>query len=392
MHEFSFDWPSPLDPPSLLTKASTEPPVFRVRMPSGDEGYLVTRYDDVVRVLMDPAFSRAWLFRPDVPRYSGSPLGLPESLLNLDPPDHTRLRRAVSRAFVPRRVESMRASVREVAEGLLDRMEAKGGPADLVEEFCSPLPISVICRLFGVPQADWAALRDWTDRALSLTAHSPDDITEALTRLHAYFVELVAAKRAAPSDDLLSMLITAPERQDELSDAEMVSVAGTILGAGFETTVNQLAISAYVLLRDRELYTGLREDPARVPSAVEELLRLTPTTHGTARIATADVEVGGVLIPAGSMVLAWIAAANRDEHAFPEPVRTDLERAKNEHLTFGRGAHFCLGAAIARLELQVGLAALIRRFPDLRPAADPADLRWRSGMVAFGPHDLPVTW
>ncbi|MEV2270825.1 cytochrome P450 [Nonomuraea africana] len=359
-------------------------------MPSGDEGYLVTRHDDVVRVLMDPVFSRAWLFRPDVPRYSDGPIGLPDSLLNLDPPDHTRLRRAVSRAFVPRRVESMRAGVQKVAEGLLDRMEAGGGPADLVEAFCSPLPISVICQLFGVPERDWPALRGWTDTALSLTARSTHEVTQALTSLHDYFVKLVADKRAAPSDDLLSTLIT--DRQDELSDAEMVSVAGTILAAGFETTVNQLAISAYVLVRNRELYTGLHKDPARVPAAVEELLRMTPTNHGTARIATEDVEIGGMLIPAGSMVLAWTAAANRDEDAFPEPARMDLDRAKNDHLTFGRGAHFCLGAGIARVELQAGLQALLRRFPDLQLAADPSELSWRSGMVAFGPHELPVTW
>ncbi|MFI7639005.1 cytochrome P450 [Nonomuraea sp. NPDC049400] len=215
MRDLSFDWPSPLDPPSLLTQVSSEQPVLRVRMPSGDQGYLVTRHDDVVRVLMDPVFSRAWLFRPGVPQYSERPIGLPESLLNLDPPDHTRLRRAVSRAFVPRRVESMRADVQDIAEGLLDRMEAGGGPT---------------------------------------------------------------------------------------------------------------------------------------------------------------------------------AAANRDEAAFPEPARMDLDRAKNDHLTFGRGAHFCLGAGIARMELQTGLAALLCRFPGLRLAVDPAELRWRSGMAAFGPHELPVAW
>lgn len=392
MHEFTFDWPSPLDPPKLLTEVSAEEPVFRVRMPSGDEGYLVTRYDDVVKVLMDPVFSRAWLFRPDVPRYSEIPFGLPDSLLNLDAPDHTRLRRAVSRAFTPRRAEAMRAGIQAVADTLLDRLQAVGGPADLVESYCSPLPIRVICQLFGIPEADWPALSDWVEKAVSLTAHSGEETMAAMMNLAAYFTELVATKRAAPSDDLLSTLITTPDRKDELTDDEMVSVAGTIIGAGFETTVNQLAISSYVLLRHHEHFTGLREDPARIPSAVEELLRMTPTNHGTTRIATTDVEVGGVLIPSGSMVLAWTAAANRDPDAFPEAARLDLERDKNDHLTFGHGAHYCLGAGIARMELRVGLETLIRRFPDLRLAVDPDELSWRSGMATFGPHALPVSW
>ncbi|MFF0306984.1 cytochrome P450 [Streptosporangium sp. NPDC004379] len=392
MRDFSLDWPSPLDPPALLSELDAEKPVFRVRMPSGDTGYLVTRYDDVVRVLSDPVFSRAWMFRPGAPRYSDRPIGLPDSLLNLDPPEHGRLRRAVSRAFTPRRVEAMRAGVEEVAEDLLDRMEAAGGPTDLVEAFCAPLPVSVICRLFGVPEADRPGLRKWIETALSLTAHSAEESFDALMRLHGYFTDLGAARRAEPGDDLLSTLITAPDRRDELTDAELVGVAGTIIGAGFETTVHQLAISAYVLLRDPERYAGLRREPGGVPAAVEELLRMTPAVHGTARIATEDVEVGGERVPAGSMVLAWTAAANRDPGAFSGATALDLGRSRNDHLTFGHGPHFCLGAGLARVELRAGLAALLRRFPDLRLAADPAELRWRSGMVAFGPHELPVRW
>lgn len=422
---FPTQWQTPLDPPALLAEALDGPRVRQVVMPSGDTGYLVSRYDDVSRVLSDPVFSRARQFRPGVPRFAKAQLGTPDAIINLDPPEHTRLRRVISRGLTPRRVEGMRPGIQRLVGELLDRMTADGPPADLVEALCAPLPMHVICELLGVPYGDRERFRAWTETAFSITTRTEEDVTAALSILREYIAGLIALRHSSPSDDLLSVIAatagardggpddspgtaggagaeadgTAPAGKvgtasgpDTLTGSQLAGLGRSLLAAGHHTTLNQLAISAYVLLRDPVSCAALSADPGLVPTAVEELLRLHSTASFILRVTAEPASIGGTVIPADQLVIAWTAAANRDPAAFPEPGRLDLHRRGPDHLALGRGAHFCVGAWLARLELEIALTALVCRFPTLRFAADPGALRWNAGPVVTGPRELPVSW
>ncbi|MGW2314339.1 cytochrome P450, partial [Actinomadura luteofluorescens] len=311
----------------------------------------------------------------------------------MDPPEHTRLRRAVAQAFNRRRVEAMRAGIAQVVDGLLDEMAAGGPPADLVHALCAPLPLTDICELLGVRREDRDSFRGWAETIMALRGHSPEEIDRARAAIQRYFVDLVAARRAEPAGDLVSELLTMSDRGERITEAELVRLAITLLIAGHGPTMNQLARCVYALLARPELYAALHRDPDLVAPAVEELLRTVPSVPvGTPRLALRDVEIGGVPIPAGSTVAVSALAANHDPASFPDPEVTDLGRTDNKHLTFGHGPHFCIGAQLARTEMRTALAALVRRFPDLRLAVSPGAVQWRVDSLFHGPLELPVTW
>ncbi|HEU5356835.1 MAG TPA: cytochrome P450 [Actinocrinis sp.] len=376
--------------PPLLTELRERRPVSKVRMPTGDEAWLVTNYDDVRFVLADSRFSAAATTDPDVPHLSPM-YDMPRTMLTMDPPEHTRLRKLVAGEFTVRRVEALRPRVAELTERALDRLEEQGQPGDLHAHLAQILPINVICELLGVPYEDWPMFRRLSDSILSLTGRPVSEMREARDELLAYMARLVAAKRSAPGDDLLSALAATPDSR--ISEAELVAVGAFTLAAGYESTVSQIGMAILALLHDRSQYAALVADPELLGTAVEELLRVAgPGAGAFLRIATDDVEISGVKIRAREAVLAAVGSANRDETVFEDAARLDITRRSCPHIAFGHGVHHCLGAALVRLEFEAVLSALTRRFPGLSLAVPIGDIPWRTGSRLFGVLALPVQW
>jgi cytochrome P450 len=383
----------PLDLPPEFERLRAEEPVARVTMPSGDRAWLVTRYQDVRTVFADPRFSRAAASVPTAPKLSPRIQPRADSILSKDPPDHTRLRKLVARAFTARRIEQLRPRIQETTDRLLDGLEQAGPPADLVTCLALPLPVMVICELLGVPYGDRDRFRGWTDSLLNIEL-PPADAYAAREALGDYLAELITDRRAHPSEDLLGHLTAARDEEGTLSEDELVSFGITLLIAGHETTANQIATFTLLLLRHPGQLRRLRETPDLVGPAVEELLRFTPLGVGSGllRVATTDVELGGVRIRAGEAVIASITAANHDPAVFDDPDRLDIARADNPHLAFGPGIHHCLGAQLARAELQTAIGSLLRRFPGLVLDVGEDELHWRPRLGLRGPSALPVRW
>ncbi|MFE1775828.1 cytochrome P450 [Streptomyces sp. NPDC059008] len=370
-------------------RARHRPGLLKVRMPYGEPAWLVTRYAEARFVLGDQRFSRAESARHDEPRQSE---GRRDSgILGMDPPDHTRLRALVAKAFTVRQVEKLRPQVRQLTNELLDELAAAGPPADLVDRYALPIPVAVICRLLGVPTEDRPRFRVWSDAALSTSSLTAEELDANLEELRAYMSQLIDEHRRAPQDDLMTALIEARDVGDRLSELELVDLCVGILVAGHETTATQIPNFVLALLDHPDQLALLREQPGLIGGAVEELLRFVPLGSGAgqARYAKEDVEVGGTLVRAGTPVLVAVGAANRDALRFDSPGTLDISRAGNQHLGFGHGAHHCLGAPLARLELQEALSALITRFPKLHLAGD---LEWKSQMLVRGPRVMPVGW
>jgi cytochrome P450 len=374
-------------------------PLAAVQQPFGDRAWLVTRYDDVRLVLSDARFSRAETVVRDMPRMF-APREVPAGILNLDPPEHTRIRRLVSGAFRAPTIELLRARVEQAAAELLDSMVQEGPPADLVEGLAIPLPLTMICELMGVPYGDRENFQLWADAYLSTTDLPAEEKMARLSKLGGYIAQLVAQRRqelagsGAPVDDLIGVLVQARE-QGSLTEEELIVFLMLLLAAGYETISTQLTNSVYMLLTHPEQLALLRNGQAPIPNAVEELLRYVPTTVAAVipRYATEDVELSGGTVRAGEAVLPSYQAANRDPRVFDDPERFDLTRAPQpSHIAFGNGTHFCLGAQLARIELQVALGALLRYFPHLRLAEPDEGLRWKTGLVMRGPVALPIAW
>ncbi|WKK23127.1 cytochrome P450 [Streptomyces olivoreticuli] len=363
--------------------------LLRVRMEHGEPAWLVTRYADARLVLGDRRFSRAAAADHDEPRRT--PGRREAGILGMDPPDHTRLRTLVSKAFTVHRVEKLRPDIRALAESLLDRMVTAGPPADLVEHFALPLPVGVICRLLGVPAEDQGRFRVWSDDALSTSPLSTEEMAASRDEFRAYMAGLIEAHRARPADDLMTALIEARDVDDRLSELELIDLCDGLLIAGHETTASQIPNFLWTLLDHPGQFDRLRAEPDLVPAAVEELLRFVPLGVGAsfARYATEDVEVGGTPVRAGEPLLVAVGAANRDVLRFAAPDSLDLGRAGNQHLGFGHGVHHCLGAPLARLELQEALRALVSRLPGIRAAGD---VEWKTEMLVRGPRTMPVRW
>jgi cytochrome P450 len=389
-YAYPFERDFPTEPPPLYARLQQEEPVAQVRLPTGDPAFVVTRYDDVRLVLSDPRFSNN-RNRPGVSRPVA--MARDDSMVGMDAPDHTRLRRLVSRAFTARQVDSYRPFIERTVAELLDRMAAAGPPADLVKSIAEPLPVAVICDLLGVPFVDRVKLRELSMKLVSYTAVSFKEIARARAELREFMAELIAVKRAAPGDDVMSAMIAARDEGDQLSESELVSQGMLLLVAGHESSVSHIGNAAVSLLGHPDQLKLLRDDPSVVPGAIEELLRFAPPGDGgQVRVVLEDTELSGTVLPAGSMVLACVTTANRDPRQYAGPDELDLTRVDNRHLSLGLGAHFCLGAALLRLELQVLYPALLRRFPDLRLAVPAAELPWQRGMRLSGYTEIPVSW
>jgi cytochrome P450 len=368
-------------------------PLVRVRLPYGGEAWLARRYEDVKVVLADPRFSRAAAFGKDVPRAIPF-INKRKGLLDMDPPDHTRLRRLAAKAFTAKRVELLRPRAQQIVDGLLDDMIAAGAPADLMGSLSWPLPITVICEMLGVPYTDRERFRGWTDAMLAITAYAPDEIQQSRQNLIDYMGELLDQRREHPADDLLTALMQARENDDRLRPDEVVALAVGLLAAGHETTANHIGNFVYSLMTHPDELAKLRANHDLVKPAVEELLRHTPigASVGFIRIATEDIEVGGTLVRAGEGVFVDGHTADRDPSVFDDPQELRLDREANPHIAFGHGVHHCIGAQLARMELQVALGTLLRRLPDLKLAVDAEKAPWKHGRLVRGLQELPVTW
>jgi cytochrome P450 len=385
------------DPHALYATLRAVRPVMRARTPVGLPVWLVTRYDDARQALTDPRLSKdgarfaAVLDRQPVPpeRRVVFARELGRHMLSADPPDHTRLRKLVNRAFTVRAIADMRPRIEQIAAGLADDMAAGPAEVDLLDAFAFPLPMSVISELLGVPDADRTTFRSWSNTLLS-----SDDATAergaAAAAMAQYLGALVADRRARPGGDMLSMIVAASEDADRLSADETVSMAFLLLVAGHETTVNLIGNGMFALLRHPDGLARLRADPELTPRAVEEFLRFDgPVDLATFRHTTEPVEIGGTTIPAGEIVLVALASANRDPEHYPAADELDLQRDAG-HLAFGFGLHHCLGAPLARLEGDVAFRTLLARFPDLALAAEPGELTWRASTLIRGLTRLPV--
>ncbi|MEU8698856.1 cytochrome P450 [Streptomyces sp. NPDC048680] len=377
-----------LDP--TLLEVCGEQPVLRVRLPFGGDGWLVTRYADVRTVLSDPRFSRAAAAGAHVPR-TVAVAPPPTSIMGMDPPDHSRLRGRVMRAFTVRSIDALRPRIEEIVNGLVDAMTEGGGPADLAAVLTWPLPITVICEMLGVPPADQDRFTEWVDGLLILD--DPEQSAHARRRLGDYLAELIGQRRAEPTDDLLGEL-AADSGKDPLSEEELVGLGVSLLSAGQEATANQIGNFVYTLLTRPALWRQLVAHPSLIPQAVEELSRFIPisATAGFTRVATEDLELGGQLIRAGDAVVAELGMANHDSEVFDRPEEIDFHRDQIPHVTFGYGIHHCLGAQLARVELRVVLETLVTRLPGLSLAVPADQLAWRTERLIRGVAALPVRW
>ncbi|MEU1369229.1 cytochrome P450 [Streptomyces sp. NPDC005803] len=379
------------DPYAVYGRLREEGPVHRITGTDGLPAWLVTRYDDVRQALADPRLSLDKRnATPGGYRGMALPPALDANLLNMDPPDHTRIRRMVSKAFTPRHVERLRAPVRHTADRLLDALAGQDH-VDLIPAYAAPLPIVVICDLLGVPASQRHDFRAWTDALVAPDPARPERAREAVGRLLAFFTRLIADKRAHPADDLLSALIAVRDEKDRLSEDELMSLAFLILVAGYENTVHLIGNAVAALLADPDQLAALRADPGLRDRAVEELARYDgPAPLAIRRFPTEDVVIGGVTVPAGETVLLSLAAAHRDPRRFPDPDRLDLSRDATGHLALGHGIHYCLGAPLARMETGIALTALFERFPQLSLAVPVRELRRRPSLRSRGLIALPV--
>jgi cytochrome P450 len=390
--DYPFDQPAALEPPSEWERLRAQCPVSRVRMVSGDEALLLTRYQDVRGLLSDPRFTRS-LDKPGAARISNSDSG---GVFSSSPPyeEHARWRRLMSRAFTAKRVSALRPRIARIAEELVDDMVAAGPPADLNASLGFPLPVFVICELLGVSAEHREKFSYWSDAMLNLTRYRQSEIDVAAREFREFMTAHVQAKRADPGDDLLSDLAAVVDSADgRMTEPELVATAQGLLVAGHETTANMIGKMTAMLMADRSRWERLLADRSLVVTAVEESLRFDANPgFGIPRYVGEEIRIADQTISAGSTVITSLASANRDECAFSDAGEMVLDRAPNPHLAFGAGAHSCLGQALARVELQTVLGVLLDRLPSLELAGPAERLRRREGLVVGGIEELPVRW
>jgi cytochrome P450 len=389
------------DPFPVFARVRELGAVHPVTLADGHDAWLVVRFEEAMAALNDPRLSKDMHAALE----SGSEVvaeGLPgpefaRHMLTVDPPDHTRLRRLVSSAFSPRRVEALRPRVQTITDDLLDDIASmdSDSPVDLISTFAFPLPFTVICELLGVPETDRTRLGQEFTKLLvpTTTAAEYAEAKKASDQVVAMLRDLVAGKEAAPGDDLVSALISARDGDERLDSRELLSTIFQLMVAGHDTTASLIGNSVVALFRSPAQLSKLQKDPTKIPAAIEEFLRFdAPVPHSTFRYASEPVPMAGQEIPAGAQVIICMAAANRDLDRYASPEALDVERGAARHLAFGHGVHHCLGAPLARMEGHLALGSLLRRFPQLTLAVRSEDLHWDhgDGLVLRGLSELPV--
>ncbi len=384
------------DPHGFYALLREEGPVHEAVLPLGTKVWLVTRYPEARAALNDPRLSKdadrstALLGNQGSGPQTASEQDMVRHMLNSDPPDHTRLRKLVTKTFTARRIEGLRPRVREISETLIERMadKAANGALDLIDDYAFPLPITVICELLGVPDDARDDFRRWSN---TLIGSGPRDEAEVAAQATArYLTELIETKRAEPADDMLSALIRASDDDDQLSSGEVLAMVFLLMVAGHETTVNLISNGTLALLRNPEQLAALRADRTLLPSAIEEFLRFDgPLNLATFRFTTEPIELGGVTIPKDEFVMVSLLAANRDPNQYQEPDRLDLSRDPS-HVAFGHGIHFCLGAPLARMEAEIAFTGLLDCFESIELAVPVEDLAYRHSSLMHGLTRLPV--
>ena len=370
--------------------------------------WVVTSYEHTVTVLKDARFNKDPFLSERLPRGAREQLGMSEaagarssaeniSMLFLDPPQHTRVRSIFTKAFTPRTLESLRPRIAQICDEQLEKMAASPGrQADLMQHLAAPLPVMVIAELLGFPPADYAKLKKWSDDMTEALGFLPSEeaklrAARARDEMRAYFFAGVVARlRKQPDDSLLSGLLEQEARGEGLDEDELFSNSVLLLAAGHETTTNLMGNGVLALLQHPEQLHDLRDHPELIGSAVEELLRYDPPVQWVSRVAGSDFELGGAKLKRGDIVLAAVGAANRDPAVFADPDRLDIRRKDSKHLSFGVGIHFCLGAALARMEAEIAIGKLVARFPNLKLATK--RIRWRKGITFRGVHALELCW
>ncbi|MFI9549753.1 cytochrome P450 [Streptomyces sp. NPDC052016] len=385
-------------PPPEFARRRAVCPLSEVTLPTGDRAMVAVKHADIQQIMSDDRrFSRD-LSAPDAPRLFHNLLMLedPTILLNMHGEDHLRLRRILASAFTPRRAEQRRPEIQESIDAVLDEMEQSGRPADLMF-FAYKLPTRLTCRMLAIPEEDAEQLLKWVSAWLSFSMPR-EELDKAAADFNDYVVALTRRRRAEPGDALIDHLISARDVDDRLSEEELVSTIRTLIIGGNETIANSISRMMFTLLRQRDLWETLQKDRSLIPAAIEELLRHNPPGGGATglmRLATEDVELvsGSGTIRAGQAVFTPLVAAAYDPEAFPEPEQVRFDRPKSPStMQFGAGRHFCLGVHLARTELELMLTALLDRFPDLRLAKEPEDLRWSDGSYGVTMLELPVVW
>ncbi len=363
------------------------------------KAWIVTNYEDAIMLLKDPRFTkdRRKVLSPvdeAAPVPENSFISLMQSMINVDPPDHTRLRGLVSKAFTPRMIEQLHPRIQQITDELLDAVQERGA-MDLVNDFAYPLPITVISEMLGIPVTDRRQFRAWTQIFLNTGEQNQQEALKgsAIGEFIQYIKTLLDEKRAHPGSDLTSNLVQAEENRDRLSENELISMLFLLIVAGHETTVNLISNGTLALLQHPDQVQRLQHDPSLIATTIEELLRYTgPVNLSDERWASEDIQIHGQLIRKGEIVYASLVGANTDPQQFQNPEVLDITRRENQHLAFGKGIHYCLGAPLARLEGQIALGTLFQRLPHLRLASNPEELLWNNNPILRGLRSLPVTF
>lgn len=385
----------PYDPGPELRELMAKCPVNKVRLPNDSTAWLVTGFKETREVMADQRYSRALVSAPGRPMY-GVEASLANGMVAMDPPEHTRLRKLVAGAFAEKRIRAMRPHIAKTVDDLIDTMLAGPRPVDLSHSFSLIISEKVMCTLLGVPAVDADRFHTLSNVMFGEWGSSRDEIARAYASMGGYLAQLIIRKRRSPGDDLISLLINARDPADQLSDVELIKFCIGLLTAGHETTVSAINMSLLVLCQHPGQLARLRADPSLIPTAVEELLRYVIISGSgfvpLARVTREEVLLGRVTISAGESVLPMFNVANRDSTAFTHPDRLDIGRAPRNHLSFGAGAHHCLGAQLARTELQEAFRGLLTRLPGLRVAVPISALEFRTDQAIVSMRELPVTW
>lgn len=391
------------NPHPTLAEMRTHAPVYKLRfMEMNSYPWILTRYDDCINLLKDERFAKDFLRRPGnegmdretMMKVRGGASSINRHMLTVDPPDHTRLRGLVHKAFTPKMIREMNGRIQQIADDLVDRVQSRG-QMDLMEDFALPLPVTVIAELLGVPASDQARFRDWTQTIVVEGVRNPGSERTAVAALEfiMYFHDQFDKRRANPQDDLITGLVHVEEAGDKLDPQELISMVFLLLVAGHETTVNLIGNGMLALMTHPDQMQKLQQSPDLIETAIEEMLRYeSPVGVTTTRWALEDVEWHGQVIPAGDMVVASLLGANRDPDVFENPDVFDITRDPNRHIAFGHGIHYCLGAPLARMEGAIAVNTLLRRLPNLRLNIDVNDIDWTETILLHSMKSLPVVF